>query len=481
MYVYRWRFPVLLSALLAVCFITGCDNGGDGGDDEHDPALGVFHAVSDMGTITFITGEDDDELVWSDLEFGDGIVKTVSPEQYAINFDTALPSDDTDTCTGDTDNDGVKDDDECTRLAPGSINVLQGQEYMLVLYGGFDDLEVLEYEKTYHEFDTLDENEDGDTEDENMEIQFFHLAKTLGEVDVYLEPPGTNLSPTQVKGTLSLKEEFHTLVDEDEYVLTLTAVGDPDTVYFTSNAFTLNRQTRVAFAICDGAGSGTFAVRVSLFRDQSGTLVDRNAETVLRIAHVVPDGGNVDVFAGNDFSEPFAANLAFEQTSDYGTVNPGNLTDLSLDVTPAGDPGVFLAREEVDFTRGTQNTYFLIGASDDWDGVKLTDDLRRLATHSLFRLVNGASSVLDFYVVQPNSNISTLSPSVTLSFRQNSGWGRLDPGTYDIVLTSPGTSTIVYGPQTIELSAGGLYTVVATDNTADPTAADIVLLEDFLN
>ncbi|MBN1379783.1 MAG: DUF4397 domain-containing protein [Gammaproteobacteria bacterium] len=482
MNIREWKISSLFIALSAICLITGCNDDGDGDDELHDPVIGAFHAVSDMGTIAFMTGQDDDDTVWSQLEYGDGVVKTVDPEQYDINFDTALPEDDTDVCAGDSDEDGFKDDDECTRLAPGSINVLEGQEYLLFLYGGFEALEVLEYEKAYHEFDTKDEDEDGDPEDENMEVQFFHLSPALGnQVDIYLEPPGTYLSATQARGTLSLKEEFHALVDEDEYVLTLTAVGNPNTVYFTSEAFTLSRQTRVAFAICDGAGSGTFATRISLFRDQSGTLIDRNAETALRITHAVPDGDNADIYAYDNFADPFVANLAFSQASSYQIVSPSFLTDLSLDVTPAGNSGVFLAREEVDLTRGTQNTFFLVGESDDWDGLKLTDDNRRLATHSLLRLINGASSTLDFYVVEPNSNISTLSPTVSLTNRQNSGLGRLDPGTYDVALTTHNTSTVIYGPVTIDLSAGGLYSVIATDNTSDPTAADLVFLDDFVN
>ena len=477
MNISQWKFPVLCGVFLLMYVVSGCND--DSSDDEaQNPILRVFHAVSDMGTITFLM----DESAWANLEFGDSISAQVDPEQYETNFDTALPDDDTDICLGDEDDDGVKDDDECTRLAPGSINLVRNQEYLLVLFGQYNDLEVLEYEKPYHEFDTQDEDEDGDAEDENMEVQFVHLAESLGQVDVYLEPPGTNLSPTQAIGTLSLKGEFHTLVDEDDYVLTLTAVADPGTVYFTSNTFSMKKQSRVIFAIRDSAGDSSSAVKVQFFGDQDGTLTDRNADTTLRIVHAVADGENIDVFSDNDFSEPFASNLEFGQASDFITVFPGSLTNLSLDVTPAGDPGIFLARENVTLTRGTQNSFYLIGETDNWDGIKSTDDRRRLTTHARLKLINGANStVLDFYIAEPNSNIGTLSPTASLAYRLSTGYQRFDPGTYEIVLTYSDTSTIVYGPQTIELSAGGLYTIIATTDTSDPTAAGALLLDDFVN
>jgi hypothetical protein len=473
---FGFRSLLLLGALVvAACDSSSDDGGGD--DASTNPLVGGLNAMSDVGAVTFLREEEE----WSSIEFGSGTeFRAVGPDQYDFNFDTLLPGDDTTSCTGDDDADDVKDEDECTRLASVSINALSNREYTLVLFGRFAAPEVLVFDKEVHAFDASDS--DGDPKDENLEIQFFHLAESLGDLDVYLEPPGTNLSPVQARGSLSRREMFSALVEDDEYVVTITAVGDPSTVFFTSEAITLASRTRVGFAIRDGAGSGTARIVVTEFRDRSATLLDRNITTELRIGHVAPSVGNVDAYANGEFGAPFVANLGFKQFSSYRDVDPTALEDLDVDVTPAGNPGVFLARKQLSFLEGERATYFLLRAANGVgvDGLKSSDDFRRIATHAQLRLINGASRQLDFYVVPSGSNIATLSATSSLAARLGSGWQRLGVGAHDIVLTRTATKTVVFGPRTVQLAGGGIYTVVATD-TGEATAANIELLDDFAN
>jgi hypothetical protein len=188
----------------------------------------------------------------------------------------------------------------------------------------------------------------------------------------------------------------------------------------------------------------------------------------------------VDVYVGSNFAAPFAANLGFTEMSPYGPVEGSRLIDLDVDVTPAGNPSAFLAREEIDLIEGERATFFILGSTAGLDGVKSADAFRRLATHAQARMINGASTSLDFYVVPRGSNIATLSPTVNVASRQSSGLRPFDPGTYDIVLTKPGTSTVVFGPDTVVLDANGIYTIAATD-TGEATAAGVELLDDFAN
>lgn len=461
MNVLQWKALLLCAAAMNA----GCSGSSGNGDGSSRPVLGAIHAVSDMAGITFLRVEE----VWSDLEFGEATsFRSVDADRYDLNFDSRLPDDDG-PCLGDFGGDDVN---ECTRLTSISLNALQNREYTVVLFGRFHDFEVLVYDKPFHEFDTDDDD------DRDMEVQFFHLARLLGEVDVYLEPPGTNLSPTQVRNTMSPKGSFHALVNEGDYVLTLTAVADTGTILFTSDTFRLDRWTRVAFAIREGAGSDTSDIKVAQLRDRGATLADRNRTTELRVAHVTPRAGNVDVYARGDFSEPFVADLPFEETSAYGEINRNDLIRLDLDVFPAGNPGVFLARERIDLTQGERATFFLLGTPDSLDGLKSSDQFRRLATHARLRVVNGVRSTLDFYVVKRGSNIVTLSPTSSLSFRNSSGLRRFDPGDYDVLVTARGTETILFGPLPVELAAGGIYTIGATD-TGESTSVGIVLLDDF--
>lgn len=465
---------VLTAALL------GCDRSGGNGDDGTDgngdlPVVGAFHAVPDLGQVTFLREEEE----WTAIDFGNGTdFRGVGADQYDFNFDALLPGDEATSCTGDNDGDDVKDEDECTRLTSVSLNVLRNHEYTVVLAGTFAAPEVLVYDRDRYKFDTSDS--DGDPKDEVADVHFMHLAQNLGQVDVYIERPGTNLSPVQARAALGPREDFGALIAKGEYVITLTAVGDPSTVLFTSGNFTLDSRTRVAFAIRDGAGTGTSPIVVTVFRERSGTLVERFAPTELRVAQVAPFTGNVDVFVGGDFAAPFAADLGFTEVSAYKEVERAQIVDLDVDATPAGNPGVFLTREQIDLVAGERSTFFLLGGLADLDGLRSTDTVRRLATFAQLRLVNGAGAELDFFVVPRGSNIQTLSPTVSLSTRQSAGFRPFAPDDYDIVLTKRASTTALFGPQPVELRSGGVYTVVAT-NTGEVTSVSVELLDDFAN
>jgi hypothetical protein len=458
-------------ALVSAILLTGCDLSDSDSDNSSgdNPVLAAFNAVPDLPQITFLREEE----VWSALYYGEATdFRSVGADQYDVNFDALLPGDETTACVGDVDKDDFKDDDECTRLQSVSINVLGDHEYVVGLVGHYDNLHVEVYDKTVHKFDTS--SDDG-------EVQFFHWSDALGPLDVYLEPPGTNLSAVQARATLDTGGEFHGLVDEDEYVLSLTAVADPNAPVYTSETFTLTAQKRVAFAILDATENSTSSIKVSRFRDQGGDLLDRRVKTELRLTHVATDVGNVDVFAQEDYSLPFVANLAHRQTSNYLTVDSAALASLQLDVTPAGNPGALLAREQISLAKGTRTTFFLVtSTTGNLDGLNVQDHFRRLTPYAELRLVNSAGTSLDFYVIPHGNNVYTSTANETLSTGSSGGLHLLDPGSYDIWMARTGTDTYVFGPLNVELSGSGNYTVVAIA-TSDITRVDAVMLDDFAN
>jgi hypothetical protein len=458
--------------------VYGCHSSSDDDSEGAErPLLGGFNAVPDMPQITFLREEE----VWSALAYGNATVfRSVDTGQYDINFDALLPGDETTACAGDVDKDDFKDDDECTRLTSESINVLNDHEYVVAMFGRYANLRVQVYDKTAHEFDTSDD--DGDPEDDNAEIQFFHWSDLLGAVDVYVEPPGTNLSAVQVRATLSVGEQYSGLVDAGSYVLSLTAVGDPSSPVFTSEDFTLTEQTHVAFAILEGTEDGTSPVRVSRFRDQGGDLLDRRVETELRVTHVARDAGDVDVFAQEDYTAAFVAGLVFGQTSPYQVIAATELASLELDITPAGNPGVLLGRELMSLSAGGRYTLFLVEPTSTVgvDGLLVQDRLRRLAPFAALRLVNNAGVNLDFYVIPHGNNVYTSTATESLSTGSSGTVHLFEPGSYDVVLARAGTDTYVFGPLNVELSGSGVYTAVGVA-TPDATRSDVVLLDDFVN
>jgi hypothetical protein len=465
----------LLAAVALAASLTACDRSdSDDEDAAARPLVAAFNAVPDMDTITFLREEE----VWSNLEFGTATnFRDVGVDQYDLNFDTVLPEDEATTCAG-QDGDDIKDDDECTRLNSTSINVIADHEYVVALLGKYANLRVQIYDKLVHEFDTT--TTDGDPDDETTEVQFFHWSDDLPAMDVYLARPGTNLSPVQSRATLTSGQEFHAVVDDGNYVITLSPVGDPANPLYTSETFALDEQTHVAFAILAGTGENTATIEVARFREQSGVLLDRRIGTELRVAHVAPDAGTLDIYANEDFTQPLFAARAEETLSPYVVVQPGSLTDLELEVTPAGNPGVLLAREEVDLARGERATFMLFGSAGRLDGMRLADAFRRIATHAQVRMINTVAAPVDFFIVRSGSNINTLSPTLAMAATTAGSLLLMSPDRYDIVLTRGGTDAVVFGPRTVDLAGSGIYTIVATgpDNL---TSADAVLLDDFAN
>ncbi len=467
---------VIVVATLAAS-ASGCDRGSSGSNGNADarPLLAAFNAVSDMRSITFLREEE----AWAALAFGEATVfRSVDADQYDLNFDTILPGDETTECTG-HDGNGIKDDDECTRLVSQSVNVIPDHEYVVALLGRWGDLRVQVYDKLVHHFDTT--SDDGDPEDDTAEVQFFHWFDDLPAVDVYLARPGANLSPVDALTTLSSSEEFHGIVDDGDYVITLSPVADPANPLYTSQTFTLRKQTRVAFAILPGAGDGTSSIKVVRFRDQAGMLLDRRVATELRFANVVTGGGSFDVYIEEDFVQPFVADLAEGNVSDYVVVPPGAVTDLDIEITPAGNPAVLLGREQVDLARGERATFVIFGSAGRLDGMRVPDPFRRISTHARLRMINVASGRLDFFVVPTGSNINTLSPTAELGATATTGLIDFDPERYDIVLTRAGTDEVVFGPETVDLEGGGIYTIIATDTGNHLNSVDALLLDDFAN
>ncbi len=465
---------VRMAALLVALATTGCGGSHSSGDGSVKPILAAFNAAPDMPDVTFLRVEE----VWTSMAFGTGpTFRSVDPDTYKLNFDALLPGDETTSCQGDINKDGAKNTDECTRVATQSVNVVNGHEYLAVLTGKYGGLSVHVYDDAPHTFDNS--TTDGDGIDTNVQVQIFNWSSTLGSVDVYLEPPGTNLSVTQVKATLGPGDEFNGLVDSGDYVLTITPVANPNAPIYTSDDVTLSQQTRVGFAVLDGTSETTSSVHVTRFRDQGGDLLDRRQPTLLRATNVSPTVGTVDVYAQGDYTKPLFTALALNQETPYITLDPTWVSLLELDITPNGNVGVLLKRDELGFTKGDRSTYFMAQASvGAFNGLTAIDTARRLAPYAVLRPVNGFGSSLDFYIIPHGNNVFTSTVSQSLSTASVGGYLQFSPGSFDIIITKGGTDTFVYGPQQVTLAGGGIYTIVAVP-TDQSTRANVLMLDDF--
>ncbi len=459
--------PVFLAFI-----VVGCSHSGSSSDTVK-PTLLAFNAAADMPDVTFLRVEE----VWSSITYGVGTgVRSVDPDTYDLHFDALLPGDLTTACAGDVNKNGAKDTNECTRVATKSVNLIDGHEYTAALTGHYSALDVTLYDNTAHVFSTTSNGGTGDTD---MQVQFFNWSSKLGTFDVYLEPPGTNLSVTQVKATLAPGQAFTGMMEQGTYVLTLTPVGDPSNPFYLSQNFDVAQRTRVGFAILDGTNESTSNVKVSRFRDQGGDLFDRRTQTLFRMSHVAPSTSNVDAYAQERYTAPLFANVALKQTTAYTLIDPADLNPLEIDITPVGNVGVLLERAQLSLPTGSLSTLFLVNAANSTLNTLLAvDTARRVAPYAQLRLMNTLTQNLDFYVIPHANNVYTSTVTSALSASSIGGSQLFAPGDYDVFLMRTGTTTIVYGPQEVHLAGSGLYTIVGVP-TADVSRADILELGDF--
>jgi hypothetical protein len=160
-------------------------------------------------------------------------------------------------------------------------------------------------------------------------------------------------------------------------------------------------------------------------------------------------------------------------------LDPTWLALLELDVTPTGNVGVLLKRDELTFTPGQRATYFMAeGAAGAFNGLTAEDTTRRLAPYAQLRPVNSFGAGLDFYIIPHGNNVFTSTVNQSLSTASVGASQQFAPGSFDIIIAKAGTDTFVYGPQQVQLAGGGIYTIVAvpTDQT---TQANVLMLDDF--
>ena len=313
----------------------------------------------------------------------------------------------------------------------------------------------------------------------DAEVVGLHAAAGTPSVDVYLEPTGTDVTGAVPWGTVNFKQTLPAQnVPTGEYELTLTEPGNPANVLLTSTAFTLAAGSTTSLIIAPEAGSGVAPLSVLFVQDVSLTLYDKDVTAGLRVINAANDMGARDIVVNGDYAAPLFPAVPFAtQTMTYEPIPVGS---DQINVTPAGNPGVIELDETIDATSSQLSTLLVTGDPGTLTHVLATDDQRRIEGQASLHLFDAASqfTTLNFFVVAPGTDITTVLPIGTLQVPGANPNGVYKPGTYDLVVTDADTGNIVAGPQSITLESAKFYTVLAI-NGATSSSVDLVLLDDF--
>lgn len=318
--------------------------------------------------------------------------------------------------------------------------------------------------------------------------RLFVLHATAGPggslpVDVYVTTPNADLTATAPTGTFDFKETLGPVeVPAADYQVRVTLAGDPAAVAYDSGTITLNDGDDLTLAAVPNSSGGPAAVSlVALTGAGSAEILDVNTPTALRVGHLSPDTGLVDVLV--DQAE-YLTDVPYPAVTGFA---PLPAATYNVAVTPANNPGM-AAIGPVDLTleAGTWYSVLAVNNFSAIDALILDDDPRPVSLFAKVRIVHAAPSPaaasVDIYVTAVGADINNESPTLSaVPFLANTGYLALAEGDYDVTVTVAGTKDIAIGPATISISNGGVYTAIARDPEPGSMEFGLIVLADTLD
>jgi hypothetical protein len=361
--------------------------------------------------------------------------------------------------------------DEPDRLVTQLVDVEPDIEYSLALIGSLDEPELLMWEVPEREWDGTEAI---------FEVDFVHLSPQTGQLDVYYAPEGTAPVPGNEIGTLSYGERLpYREFDQGDYVLVLTAPGDPATVILESAPIAVNPAERITVAFFDPDSTITSAVGVNIIT-RDGTAVplgDVNALPKARMLHAAFGTTAFDGYINNDLSAAAFPDVEFGELTPYV-----DMTELEapLTITSAGDPDTVLLEDTIQSVTDTLRTVVFFGPADAWLTRTLADSSRPIATSPQFRISNFSANIAAVDVFDVATGSTPEEVVLPRFFNLQSGsstnfsFGFLEPR--DLIVTLPGETEPVAAPLTLDLVGGQLLEIMVVD-TVDPAVVELVIFE----
>ncbi len=458
----RVRTILLAFFFLALATTNGCSDSGNQEAVTGKGSIRALHTVPNLGTVRFLI----EETTLGSLTFQSATgISEYDDLEYEFRFEITLPDD---------------DPEEPTELVSRTLEVTAEQEYTFVLAGTLASPQLYLWEQFGRDWaEELSNAEENETEVTVMEVSFGHAAATLGDVDIYLEAPGTSPLSTTPRATLGYSEFDAALeLSAGDYQLVITPAGDPTTFVFASNPFSLTAATSTLITLLDNGGYTTADISISLIGSGSGTdLADINSSAVISTVHAALGTGPLDVFDIDDLSAPIVDSLPFGVVSDEVDLESGTFNML---VTPEDNQGVFLTQIAVNALAGTYNRLFLVGLPGDVQAVSQRYDHSTIATHARLQLFQAAVrfSSVDVYVVDTATDIQLIGPSYSsVLYGTGFSYASLQENEYNVFVTEPGSKNVIAGPLNVTLEKSHNYSLVITDSP-NISAADLVFFEE---
>lgn len=245
-----------------------------------------------------------------------------------------------------------------------------------------------------------------------------------------------------------------------------------------SGLFNFTEVTGRLLLLIDYVGPGNSPVRMFSITEQvgPGLFADEQLESQIRFINMTADRGALDILADDN---AIVSSLNFGDITSYLDTPTGL---INYAVTTSGDPDDVISSESRSILPGTFYTLSAAGLDTVNNTALIVNDRRRVpkrASLSITRL-SPSSGLLDIYLLERGEGVSGF-PIVQSLADFASITIDLLPNELDIVLTAPGQTTPLFGPEPISLLQNGLYSLVITDTEGGGVPVRVQFFDDFLN
>ncbi len=372
--------------------------------------------------------------------------------EYRFNFEIAVP--------GET---------EFTRIASRTLKVEADREHVFMLTGNINNPTITVWDGDIRAFD------DADTV---LEVRFSHGSTSLGDIDVYLDPAGATLGDNPPAASLAFGEIADPMdYEAGEYVLTVTAANDINTVHFVGQATDLLARTAHIVTVFDGDANDTSAVAVRSMRAAGNPLIFRDTMNPpkVRFIHASFDTEAVDIYDDEQLTSLVAPNVVFGSATDDLDTTTENRTYY---FTPAGSTAQILFEQEIlPPAAATFLHVYILGNDGASVAIRQVPDRAPTSTSAKLAILHGAANYpfVDVYLVERGADVTAeglLFPDA-VPYAIPIPAVQLVEGSYDLYLTDADTLDPVSAALPLDLVNGGVVDLISVD-TVDPAVVELI-------
>jgi len=176
----------------------------------------------------------------------------------------------------------------------------------------------------------------------------------------------------------------------------------------------------------------------------------------VRLLNALPIQSNLDMLID---SKDVASAVAYGAASAYVSANSGS---RQLQIEPSGG-STSIVTQPISISSGSFTTLLESGAGP----VVLTDNNTAPSSGNInLRVINASSNIgsADVYIVSSGTGIGSASPNFSgVSFPSATGYSTVSAGSYQVILTFPGTTSAKFTSSAMSFTSKQVRTIVVID------------------